>query len=375
MGIEYKDNKKCRLVVYAGSDAYGKPVRYTRTVTYTSPRNAERQLRAFEREVEDGLKKEPNARISKMMEDYIESRKRRGRHSTTITGYESVKSTIAKTLGDPIAAKVTRAMIDEWIQQLSEDHAPKTVRNIESFLSAAYQRYVDLEILKRNPCKGAELPEGAPKERKILTEADIRPFYDALREHFEADPDLVVVLELALFCGMRRSEICGLRKENIDRINKTVRIEDARHRTGGRDVTGEGTKTDGSRDVIALPEFVYDDVVELISIHEQKALRDANLPVPEYLILGVCGEPLNPDVLYKRLKRFLVRYDLPDVNLHGLRHTCASMLSWLGRDMVDVQHQLRHARLSTTMDIYTHLFKDATAASKSIAKDVEALVK
>lgn len=374
MGIEYKSKDKCRLVIYAGSDAYGKPLRYYKTVTYTSKRNAEKQYRDFEREVMDGMKKQSNVKLSEMMDDYIESRKRKGVHTTTITGYNSIKKKIIESVGDPVAAKVTRKMVDDWIKDLSRDLQPKTVKNIVSFLSAAYQRYVELEILTRNPCRHADLPEQISKERLILKQEDIRPFYAALQDHYEEDPDLVVVLELALFCGLRRSEICGLKEENIDVDRRTVHVADARHRTGGKMITGEGTKTASSNSILSLPAFVFDDIMELISIHKENALRDKDLPSPEYLILGAYGDPINPDVLYKRLKRFEKKYDLPEVNLHGLRHTYASMLKWLGRDMVEVSHQLRHSQMSTTMNIYTHLFQDASIASKSIADELDELV-
>ncbi len=371
MGIEYRSKDKCRLVVYAGSDAYGKPQRFYKTVTYTSKRNAEKQYRDFEREVIDGKKKESSIKLSKMMDDYIESRKRKGVHTTTITGYTSIKKRVEETIGDPIASKVTRKMVDEWIGKLSADLKPKTVKNIVTFLSACYQRAVELEILEKNPCKRAELPEQSSKERLILTHEDIRPFYEALQDHYYEDPDLVVVLELALFCGLRRSEICGLKVENIDPVNKTVHVDDARHRTAGKVVSGEGTKTTRSNRVLSLPEFVYNDIMELIDTHEENARIDKNLPNPEYLILGVCGDPINPDVLYKRLKRFEKKYELPAVNLHGLRHTYASMLKWLGRDLVEISGQLGHTQYSTTLDLYTHLFQRAAIASRSIAMDIE----
>jgi len=114
--------------------------------------------------------------------------------------------------------------------------------------------------------------------------------------------------------------------------------------------------------------------MELISTHKENALRDRNLPSPEYLILGVWGDPINPDVLYKRMKRFELKYGLPEVNLHGLRHTYASMLKWTGRDLVEISGQLGHSQQSTTLNIYTHLFQDASIASRSIAHDIEELI-
>lgn len=373
MSIEYKDNKKCRLVVYAGSDAYGKPQRFSRTVTYTSRRNAEKQYRAFEQEVMAGLKKDPAIRISVMIDEYIASCKRKGVRSSTIHGYEVVRARIEKTLGDPIASKVTRKMIDDWITVLDEKYASKTVRNTVSFLSACYERYVDLEQVSRNPCKRADIPIKPPKERVILTRSDIVPFYDALCDEWEHQPDLVVALELMLFCGLRRSEVCGLRVHNLDMISRTIHVEDARNRIDGRNVM-EGTKTIGSNRVLSLPEFVFRDLMELISLHDEKARRDRNLPDTDYIILGECGEPVHPSVLYMKLKRFEKKHRLPDVSLHELRHTYASMLKWAGRDLVEISGQLGHTQQSTTLNIYTHLFQSVSASSKSIADQLDRLI-
>ena len=373
MGIEYKSKDKCRLVVYAGSDAYGKPMRFIKTVKYTSKRNAEKQFREFENEVEEGLTKEVGSRLSEMMSDYISSRKRKGRRTMTIHGYEIIKQRVENTLGDPIAHKVTRKMIDDWIGEMYEVYSAKTIRNTVGFLSSCYERYVDLEQVSRNPCRHAEIPEKPPKPKVILKDKDILPFYNALCKEKEENLDFVVAIELMPFCGLRRSEVLGLRPENIDMVMRTVHVDNARHRLGADSIM-EGTKTRGSNRVLSLPAFVFTDIKALISLHEDNALRDENLPEPEFLILGAFGEPMHPSVIYTQLKRFERKYDLPDVSPHGLRHTYASMLNAGGRNLTEISGQLGHSQQSTTLNMYTHLFKEASAASRSIADDLDALV-
>lgn len=372
MGIEYRSKDKCRLVVYAGSDAYGKPIRHTKTVSYTSKRNAEKQYRKFENEVEEGLKKDPTVKVSEIMDDYIASRKRKGMKAMTINGYEVAKARVLGTLGDPIAAKVTRKMIDDWIATMSEKYSGKTIKNTVSLLSASYERYIDLEVLTRNPCRRAEIPERKKKPAVTLTKDMIGPFMDALR--VSDDFDFIVAVELMLFCGLRRSEVLGLKIESIDVSNRTVHIENARHTLHG-EFLEDGTKTEMSNRVLSLPEFVFYDVMKLMSIHEESSRRDKNLPLCEYLILNALHEPLHPNTLYYKLVSFDERHGFPRVTPHGLRHTYASMLTWAGRDLVEVSRQLGHSQLSTTLDIYTHLFQDAGIASKLIASDLDALIK
>lgn len=372
MGIEYKSKNKCRLVVYAGSDAYGRPIRYTRTVSYTSKRNAEKQYRQFENEVEEGLKKDPTVKVSEILDDYIASRKRKGMKAMTINGYEVAKARILNTMGDPIAAKVNRKMIDDWITKLSTTYSGKTIRNTIGLLSASYERYIDLEVLNRNPCRHADIPERKKKQAVTLTRDMIEPFMDALK--MEDDFDFVVAVELMLFCGLRRSEVMGLKIRNIDTNNRTIHIENARHTLHGGFLE-DGTKTEGSNRVLSLPEFVFYDVMKLMSIHDENVAKDRNLPSSEYLILNALHEPLHPNTLYYKLISFNEKHGFPRVTPHGLRHTYASMLTWAGRDLVEVSRQLGHSQLSTTLDIYTHLFQDAGISSKLIASDLNELVK
>lgn len=51
---------------------------------------------------------------------------------------------------------------------------------------------------------------------------------------------------------------------------------------------------------------------------------------------------------------------LPEIPLHGLRHSCATLLNYLKVNIIDISKILGHAKSSTTMDIYAHSF-EATA--------------
>ena len=51
--------------------------------------------------------------------------------------------------------------------------------------------------------------------------------------------------------------------------------------------------------------------------------------------------------------------ELPDIPLHGLRHTAASILINQHTDIAAVSKRLGHSRTSVTLDIYTHAIKEA----------------
>ena len=77
---------------------------------------------------------------------------------------------------------------------------------------------------------------------------------------------------------------------------------------------------------------------------------------------------------YQYFKRHLKRYNewvvnkdeakqkgwstLPMIPLHGLRHSCATLLNHLKVNIVDIFDILGHAQTSTTMNIYAHIFEE-----------------
>lgn len=50
--------------------------------------------------------------------------------------------------------------------------------------------------------------------------------------------------------------------------------------------------------------------------------------------------------------------ELPIIPLHGLRHSCATLLNYLDVNIIDIAKQLGHSKSSTTMDIYAHSFEE-----------------
>ena len=60
--------------------------------------------------------------------------------------------------------------------------------------------------------------------------------------------------------------------------------------------------------------------------------------------------------------------ELPMIPLHGLRHSCATLLNSFQVNIVDISKILGHAKSSTTMDIYAHSFE---ARNKEAARKMD----
>jgi integrase len=78
------------------------------------------------------------------------------------------------------------------------------------------------------------------------------------------------------------------------------------------------------------------------------------------------GKPMFHGTPSSWFKKFIRKYDLPEITFHQLRHTNATLLIGQGVDVRTVANRLGHARTSTTTDIYAHALKrpDKEAAEK-----------
>lgn len=370
MGIEYISRHKCRLVVYSGSDENGNPIRNIKTVSYVNKKDAKNQYDNFRKEVAE-QPTEKDIRLSDLMDSVTESMERKGTKATTLRGYDIAKRRIKDTLGDPLAKDVTAYMIDQWIMEMEDSYSPKTIKNTVSFLSTCFRKGIRWQLIANNPCAGAELPAKEHKDKTTLELKDIAPFFKAL--HQEEDYDFIVATELALFCGLRRSEIFGLTNSSIDTLKAVISVHKTRHRIHGEDII-QTPKTKSSIRSLVLPSFLVDDIIHLQADHERERQEHKIISFSDYLILNGFGEPSSPDNFWNILRRFEEKNYLPLVSPHGLRHTYASMVNFFGRDLVSISNQLGHANKTITLDTYTHMFEDASHVSREIAKDVDAFI-
>ena len=141
-------------------------------------------------------------------------------------------------------------------------------------------------------------------------------------------------------------------------------MHNTRHRVDGVDIEAD-TKTKRSTRVLALPDILILDLARLIETHRQFPYEST-----DFLIQDGVGNPLGGQALSSRLTRLEQKQGLPTVTMHGLRHTYASLLHSQGVDMAHISAELGHSNLTTTANIYTHIFQSATNASRGIANTI-----
>jgi len=145
----------------------------------------------------------------------------------------------------------------------------------------------------------------------------------------------VAVLETIYSCGLRISELCGLRAEDIDWNEQLVRVR------------GKGKK----ERVVPIGEPALQAIKHYWQTLKQPPAGEA----PVFFAETKRAAPLQPVQLSRRLKRYLVIAGLdPSLTPHKLRHSYATHLLDAGADLRSVQELLGHAHLVTTQ-VYTHV--------------------
>lgn len=353
--IEQMGKNKAKLIVNIGSGNNRK--RKTKVVTYKGKKDLQNQYDEFEAE----CKRLPLADMTllRLIKKYIEKRKAFGVKATTIRGYNFCYERIKEYFTTEAARKVTTYDLDQFITYLiGKELSSKTIGNTISLISSAYNDAIKTGILEHNPCTNVTRPKTTRKEITVFDDESVYAFMKALNEE---RLDYKVGYELALVCGLRRSEILGLKPEDIDFDAGTVTISRTRHDVDGDEVI-QDTKTLSSYRTLAIPTFLLDHIGQLTDLHESYDFQTS-----EYLIQNEFGEALHPSSFSRRIINIEEANNLPHLSLHGLRHTFASMLNHNHVDIARISKELGHSSINITLNTYTHVFGDATTSSKGIA--------
>ena len=152
-------------------------------------------------------------------------------------------------------------------------------------------------------------------------------------------------MSLALFAGLRRAEITGLRWGDVDLVADVLHVRRIRHRVGGELVAAAPKSAAGVRDIPIAPELL-------------PILRRFYRLTPSAYCVDVAPEAL--DRRWVRVQDGLSlsrRY-----RLHDLRHTYVTRAILSGINPRVVQYLAGHSSLELTLQVYSHITVEAAQA-------------
>lgn len=280
---------------------------------------------------------------------------------STYTSYEQIiNDRITKyfTINKIKLAEIQAIQIQEYYNTLfSEGLSANTVIHHHAILRKALDYAYKMDMIPNNPADKIQRPK---KEQYIGS------FYNEneLNELFEKSKDdpLNLMIRVASYYGLRRSEVLGLKWDAIDFDKKTVTIKhtvtianiDGQRQTYSKD----RTKNKSSYRTLPLLDDIANMLLEQKEKQElfKKAFgKSYNRKYKDYIFVKPDGKLIRPDYVSEHFKNLLKKLELRHIRFHDLRHSCASLLLAKGVSMKAIQEWLGHSNFSTTANIYAHL--------------------
>lgn len=210
--------------------------------------------------------------------------------------------------------QMTSADLRQWHRKL--DHIKPTQATVYRLVRSIFATAVEDGILKKNPCSIPNAGRCDAEERDVAEAADV--IRAALL--MPARERLWVIL--ACWGGMRRGELAGLRRRQIDVANQTIKIGPTRIAVHGRFRDKKTGKSKRAKRPIVLPKTVMDLVVAHLDEHVG--------PEPDARVFtGIRDrtEPICVASLYNHWKVARAGIERPDLRMHDLRHSGSTILS------------------------------------------------
>ena len=266
------------------------------------------------------------------------------------------------------AEKISQAMggtfSDYFTVEKSKDTvlSPKTILEHHRVISTVLEQAVREQLVPDNAAKRATPPKLPKHEMEAFELEEIRDILAALEE----EPlKWQVCTQLLIATGARRGEIMGLRWKNVDWDNHRLYLCENRVYTKETGAISTTLKT-GENRYVSVSSSVM-DLLKRWEEEQKEFFRVLDVTPTDYIMTADDGQPMHPDSPTDWLAKFAKRHSLPPIHPHKFRHTQASLLISEGVDILTVSKRLGHAKVSTTLDIYSHaLAKSDEKASETL---------
>ena len=350
-----------RVFISGGHDGKGKRVRKSVTV-HGTPREAEQVRKQLEREMDDiGLT------ASTKLADWVESWLKdadKSRAPRTMAEYRRLLTTrILPALGHIRLDQLRSRHIFEFMGKLAgvkhARHTEMTItkhsqRKYYCLLSVIFQDAVYSGLLASNPVQQVRPPRIENHRARFYEPQDVEQLWQAL----QTEPLMWrAIIATGLLLGIRRGELMGLRWGDINWERNAICIERAAYRVSRQQQQVKAPKTATSKRSIPMPE-------PLVTVLKAWQVEQKGAP-GDYICADARHRWLHIDAPTKWFEKFIARHKLPPLNLHGLRHTAATIMLEAGIPVKTVSEHLGHGQTSTTTNIYAH----TTQASRERAAE------
>jgi integrase len=326
----------------------------TRVTVYGRTRDeARKKLRDLQRKQDLGL---PLSSTHLLVKDYLQqwlALVRNRLRPKSVSDYESlVRNHLAPHLGRyPLSRLGPEHINRAWDAMLRDGTSPAMVQRCHARLTTALRDAMKLHLLVRNPAQAVTPPRAEKKAIHPPSAMDINKILRAAK-----DTVYYEVIHTCFHTGLRRNEALALRWRDVDLEDLTLSVGASVYRAKGGKSVYLPPKTARSRRSVALTPASARVLQDLKAQQEEDGRLLGYAVDPDSLIFrDRMGSPILPRSLTRAFTNIMKRAGLKGYRLHDTRHAHATLMLRQGVHPKIVQERLGHSKISTTLDIYSHV--------------------
>lgn len=333
----------------------------TKDVRAKTKAELRKKLYDLETAIQHGMALDDKTTVAELAVEWYKNRENRWGYSRQLDYKNAINKHICPVIG---AMK---------LKEVKPEHCQRILSNMADMSNSAQKKVVttlkqifdcaeENGLVFRSPCSRLKAGGAKTQEKVPLTPEQSQKLVDAVR-----GTKAYLFVLLALYAGLRREEICGLRWSDIDlqadvpslTVNNVVRFE------GNKGIFSSTLKSDAAHRTIPLPAPLAE------GLREAKRTATSIFVVPTSTgnyatsqtlksIMAIIERrkvkpaPADPEEKKPGPKPLAGTLDF-DVTPHQLRHTYITRLCESGMDVKKVQYLAGHATVNLTLSIYAHV--------------------
>ena len=360
MPVYYNADKKTWYAMFYAKDYKGVNKKYKKTGF-----KKKKEAQEYEYEIKKKIAKSMNMSFSSLYELYFKDYSKRHKPTAINTVETFFRLHILPFFGEIEVDKIDSFMIREWQNEMLEKEngngklfSENSKANIYASLKSLFNWAAKYQGLNENPCKnmGTFGSKKNRSEMKIWAVNDFDKFIEILEIENNKDKngkysDFIIVFKILFWTGLRIGEVLALSENDINLEEKFIDINKTLSHINKKDYITT-PKTLGSIRKVLLPEILISDLNSYFS--ETQKINQNKKNVKSARIFN-----LKSSQLRYVLEKYSSQLNLPKIRLHDFRHSHASYLLYIQADITAISKRLGHDNLQTTINTYSHLYKDA----------------
>lgn len=286
--------------------------------------------------------------------------------STYCASVGSLERYITPYIGDYIFTAIDVNVLNMWITTLFQKGlGQNTIRTAYGVLRKTYNYYFYARKITENPCDFVKIPKRSKAKVTYLDTEQIQHLLESLELETSKGDSFRTSVLIALYGGLRREEICGLRWYDVDFDANMISISTAIGiiKTPGEkiDYYTKEPKTPSSKRQFPMIRALR----EALLMRKQYVKAHCGGIDGSWFVVGDKDKYIKPTSLSTKMYKFAAMYDIREhygkyITFHALRHNFATIgVNKTTMDIASLAQVMGHASKAMTLDTYSTSTRDA----------------